>query len=184
METFTQKTSKNCFACHNTNNDVPNGIPAMNLNISHILKNGLLQRNQALTAAAKPLMLNTAPRLMTFADVQKFLNDFCDANGINPFTHGRFWNAMKYQDFVTGNVPGIGDFTSTPLRILVPKDSKASNIIMALRGTKGTIFDPNSGSIGRMPPGGPFMADSDIDRLADWIDRGALDGTKSPVEKR
>jgi len=42
---------------------------------------------------------------------------------------------------------------------------------MALQGKAGTIFDPVTGSIGRMPPSGPFMSDSDIAQLADWIDR-------------
>ena len=48
METFTQppNRSKNCFACHGTAADADHDLPAMNLNVSHILQDQLVQRRK------------------------------------------------------------------------------------------------------------------------------------------
>ena len=48
METFDQGLKKNCFTCHDTAPQALSsgglGLPGSNLNLSHILVNGLLQR--------------------------------------------------------------------------------------------------------------------------------------------
>lgn len=91
--------------------------------------------------------------------------------------HGAFWNEMSYRQFIEGNLPEVTDrATGKPLKILIVGNARESNIIMALRGTKGSMFDRETGSIGRMPPTGPFMSDEEINQLADWIDRGCPDG--------
>jgi hypothetical protein len=50
-----------------------------------------------------------AMALNSFADVQKFFNDFISANGIDiaGSPHGAFWNTLTYDEFDTGNVPGV-----------------------------------------------------------------------------
>lgn len=49
METYHQTI--NCFACHGT--DGPPGVPNMNMNLSHILTDGLLKNQQAMKDKAK-----------------------------------------------------------------------------------------------------------------------------------
>ncbi|QIF06049.1 hypothetical protein G5S37_12135 [Roseimicrobium sp. ORNL1] len=113
--------------------------------------------------------------LNSYADVQALLDTFVANNNvpINLAPHRAFWKTMTYQEFITGNIPRVEDpDTGNPLKVLVVNDSKNSNLIMSLSGTPGTIFDPNTGSIGQMPPSGPFMDPADIARIADWIDRG------------
>ncbi len=207
METFTQKpfgspSRSNCFSCHNTRPST--GLPAKNLNLSHILKQGLIEREQfeqlanlnltskhALALSSRGVSLEDvvvmrtlkftalpekgAP-LQSYADVQKCLDTFVEENGvpIGFSPHGAFWQTMTYEQFVQDNIPGVSDpGTGMPLKVLIIKDGDHSNLVMALRGTIGTIFDPNSGSIGRMPPSGPFMTDNDIQRIVDWINAGA-----------
>lgn len=182
METFSQ--ASNCFACHNT--AVPpgtKGIPAMNMNLSHVLINGLVRRDRPLKIAAARIAKQP---LKSFADVQALLDGFIKRNNIpiQNAPHGAFWKTnpttnkpVTYKDFTEGDIPNVTDpATGNPLKILKKMDSKNSNLIMALRGTKGSIFDPDTGTIGRMPPSGPFMVDSDIDRLAAWIDANCPDG--------
>jgi hypothetical protein len=83
---------------------------------------------------------------------------------------------MDYKEFTQGNIPGIKDSAGKPLKILVVGNSRRSNLILALRGTSGTIFDPVRGTAGRLPPTGPFMSNDDIDEIARWIDAGCPNG--------
>jgi hypothetical protein len=119
-----------------------------------------------------------SPALKSYAEVQTLLNSFMKRNKgkIEFAPHEAFWNAMSYRQFIEGNVPEVTDPAGKPLKILVVGNAGKSNIIMALRGTAGSIFDREKGAIGRMPPVGPFMSDEEIDRLADWIDRGCPEG--------
>jgi hypothetical protein len=88
--------------------------------------------------------------------------------------HFDFWNTLTYDQFVTGNVPNVRNPTNgQPMPILVKGDSQQSNIIMALQGTPGTPFDPNTGAFGQMPADGPpFCTPEQIQPVADWIDAG------------
>lgn len=150
----------------------------MNMNLSHILINGLVQRAEVTTTRVKAAWAKGTTPLNSYSDVQTLLNDFVKQNNIpiQSSPHGRFWNG-SYKQFVEGDVPGVTDpATHKPLKVLVVGNSKQSNVVMALRGTQGSIFDPETGSIGRMPPSGPFMSDEDINRLADWIDRRCPEG--------
>jgi hypothetical protein len=92
----------------------------------------------------------------------------------NGASHGVFWSTLSYTDFVTGNVPGVTDpLTGRPLRILIAGNSAQSNIIMALRGTPGSYFDPNTGPFGQMPgDGSGSLEEVQIAPLAGWIDAG------------
>jgi len=117
--------------------------------------------------------------LKSYADVQALLSGFMkQTNGpIEISPHGAFWNEMPYRQFIEGDLPEVTDRTTgKPLKILIVGNARESNIIMALRGTKGSMFDQETGSFGRMPPTGPYLSDQDINRLADWIDRGCPDG--------
>ena len=98
-----------------------------------------------------------APALSSYAEVQALLNDFMKENqGPIAFSpHGAFWNDMSYKQFIAGNLPEVTDrATGKPLKVLIVGNARESNIIMALRGVKGSIFDRETGSIGRMPPTG------------------------------
>ena len=108
----------------------------------------------------------------TYQDLQNFLNNWVQSNGvpINLAPHGDFWNTLTEDQFVNGNVPNVTDpNTGNPLKIMIAGDPDHSNIIMALSGTPGTIFDPNTGSIGPMPPNGPSMSKDDINAIGAWI---------------
>ncbi len=215
METFTQTFFPNCFSCHATSRSPTSGIPAMNMNLSHILKQGLVDREQMELLAGLNMSLTefstiksevsadlqfadgdipmlsmlsalksrnllapgiAGPEISSYVGVQKLLDDFVTNNNIpiqfSP--HGAFWRNMTRDQFVSGNIPNVPHpDTGEPMKILIVNNSENSNIIMSLRGTPGTVFDPATGLIGRMPPSGPFMPEPDVKRLAAWIDAGA-----------
>jgi hypothetical protein len=114
--------------------------------------------------------------LNTFTQIQQFITkvlaDNGESGGVPGSPHQAFWNALTYQQFTTGNVPGVNDDAGHPIPILVKGDSAHSNLILALRG-QGPLFDPTNGSIGQMPANGPPMfTDDQIDSIAAWIDAG------------
>ena len=125
----------------------------------------------------------------SFADVQQFFSTI-DASQTG---HGNFWKQsddpqMSYQAFVNGNVPGgaqtANPTNGQPLPILIQGDGEHSNIIYALRGTAGTFWDkddPNS-AFGRMPYGGPYFSDDQIDELSAWITNGCPEVTPPPEQ--
>ncbi|WP_213804275.1 hypothetical protein [Granulicella sp. dw_53] len=107
--------------------------------------------------------------LNNYADVQAALNTFVQQAGVTPgqAPHGAFWNTLTYDQFTTGNVPGV------PLgswKILVVGDSKNSNIIQILVGTGSAAND-----FGQMPqPNPPYEPEQTnlITQLSAWIDAG------------
>ena len=126
-----------------------------------------------------------APALTSYAAVQAYLiktftADLAPGGGSNVeqnaanAPHGAFWSTLSYTQFVTGNVPGVTDPNSgKPMPILIKGNSASSNIIMALRGTAGSPFDPNTGAFGQMPAdGAAFLTEDQIAPLAAWIDAG------------
>jgi len=103
--------------------------------------------------------------LTSFADVQAFFK------GISvPGYHGPFWNTLTYNEFVTGPVPGVKDSNNNTIPILTKGNGAQSNIVQALAGTG--MFDPITGSFPRMPYGGPYFSDAQIQELSDWITKG------------
>ena len=131
--------------------------------------------------------------LTNFAQVQMWFNQFINNNGIaiGP-PHQDFWN-LGYDAFVNGPVPGVTDPTkqppnTVPIPILIKGDGARSNIVYALSGTQGTLWDnnPSTNPAGRngfsqMPYGGPYMAlpgqtpqpgQPEIQDLIDWINAG------------
>jgi len=106
-----------------------------------------------------------ANQLNSYQDVQAFFNSFLRTNGIDVSgaPHGAFWNSLKYDQFVNGDVPGVAG-----VKILVKGNAAQSNIVAIL---KNAINIQGVGTFERMPAGGPFMSDDLIASLADWIDR-------------
>jgi len=118
------------------------------------------------------------PVINHYSELGPYIDGILSANGDLPVgpPHKQFWNTPVYDDFVNGNVPGVTDSTTNlPMKILVIGSSKTSNLILALQGAPGTVFDPNNPNhnpqqIGQMPNGGtPFTA-AQIQPIADWID--------------
>jgi hypothetical protein len=175
METFTQLGRKNCFACHDTGERRDRGVPGMNMNLNHALVNGLVQRDEVARAPAEPVRVKEALPIKSYTEVQALLNDFVQKNNvpIASTPYGAFWNRMTYKEFTEGDLPGVtAPLTGKPLKVLVVTKPGESNLILALRGAAGSVFDPVEGSVGRLPPTGPFMNDEDIKRIADWIEQG------------
>jgi hypothetical protein len=115
-----------------------------------------------------------APAIRSYAELGKYVHDILEANKSLPVRkpHLEFWLSLSYEDFVNGNVPGVKDpKTNRPMKILEIGNSKASNLILALEGTKGTIFDPD-GDFGPMPAIGPLFTPEQIAPIAAWIDAG------------
>jgi len=121
----------------------------------------------------------------SYKDLQNFLNSVLTANGqladckSGACPHRDFWNNLSYNDFVNGPIPNVKDPTTNPpsaMPILVKGDSQHSNIILALSGAPGTLFDPNNPSpnaFGQMPADGPpFFSAAQIAEIAAWIDAG------------
>lgn len=121
--------------------------------------------------------------LNSYEDVKNHLNSILAANGQLSDTqhapHGDWWNSMTYEQFITGNVPGVNDpNTGQPMPILILGNSSESNLIISLQGKPKTPFDPDSGAFGQMPADGPPFFDpaTQIQPLADWIDAGCPNG--------
>jgi hypothetical protein len=173
METFTQLGRKNCFSCHDSGARGDLGLPAMNMNLSHVLTDGLGQFDKLVHQRVAPIRVKAGP-LKSYAEVRRLLNDFVEKNDvpIGSAPYGPFWEDMSYKEFIEGNIPGVLDPAGKPLKVLVVKNSMESNLVKALRGTKGSVFDPVEGTTGRLPPSGPFMNEGDIKQIADWIHRG------------
>lgn len=55
-------------------------------------------------------------------------------------------------------------------RAVIPGNSADSALVKSLKGDP-----PFNGAFARMPPGGPYLANSDIAFIAQWIDDGAPD---------
>ena len=114
----------------------------------------------------------------SYTELGPYIDGILGANGDLPVgpPHKQFWDTMSYDDFVNGNVPGVLDpTTNQPMKILVIGNSKASNLILALQGAPGTVFDPknpnhNPKQIGPMPNGGTLFTPAQIQPIADWID--------------
>jgi hypothetical protein len=107
-----------------------------------------------------------------------YMDNILTQNGDAPVgsPHNQFWDTLSYSQFVKGDVPGVTNpDNGTPMKILIVGNSKDSNFVMALEGTKGSVFDPDDGAFGQMPFGGtPFTADQ-IAPIAAWIDASCPD---------
>ncbi len=109
--------------------------------------------------------------IKNYSDLQTALNTFVTnakvASDLAP--HQAFWNNLSYQQFITGDIPGMSGF-----KILVVGNAAESNIIMALSGTQNSPFDPSTGTIGQMPQPSPPYPDQQslIDDITAWINAG------------
>src|SRR5258706_12916287 len=111
----------------------------------------------------------------TYAEVVALLNGFVK-NRVPPVVrlphspHRDFWNRMTVEQFLSGFVPNVNDENGNPLPIVIPGRGEDSPLVQALRGAKGSLFDPDTGIYPRMPSdGGPLMDNESIDALAAWI---------------
>lgn len=125
--------------------------------------------------------------LKSFAEVQALLSANSGPAASAP--HQLFWEALTYEQFVSGNVPdhsggvygGPPSITNPPfkanppskgnppVKILVKGHSDQSNIILALSG-----LPPFDGSVfNQMPDNAPhYFTQDQINQLAGWIDAG------------
>lgn len=117
-----------------------------------------------------------------YADLQAALTALVTNNDlqIGQAPHRAFWESMSYEDFISGNVPGVSDPSPPhdPYKIVDPGNAANSTIYQALSGAAGTVFDPNTGDFGQMPqPSAPYNSvpplQSDIiAALETWINDG------------
>ena len=103
--------------------------------------------------------------LNSYAEVQAFISETMTELGADAqfAPHEEFWKALSYEDFVNGNVPNI----APPIKILEIGSSSTSTLIHALRGEAD--FAPGN-RYRRMPAGGPYFSEAQIQEIADWID--------------
>ena len=110
--------------------------------------------------------------ITSFQGVRDFINKFLSDHSINVCNapHQAFWNNMKYDEFVNGNVPGITDGTGLPLdvKILVKGNASQSNLIKILQGN----LTVSGNTFPQMPVGGAKMKPAEIAEIAGWIDNG------------
>jgi hypothetical protein len=84
-------------------------------------------------------------------------------NGGQIGVHGAFWRPLDLEHFKSHKVFG--------LRIVVPGDVDASNLVRALRGLEpfgSDIGTPNA-TFPRMPVGFPAVSDERIEFIENWI---------------
>jgi|HubBroStandDraft_6_1064221.scaffolds.fasta_scaffold484432_1 hypothetical protein len=110
--------------------------------------------------------------IKNYSDLGTYINSILTANGDSPVggPHAQFWDTLTYNEFISGNVPGVADATTMqPWKILVVGNSAASNLILALSGATGTVFAPGA-TPGQMPRFGTPFTDVQIQPIAAWID--------------
>ena len=94
------------------------------------------------------------------AQIRVILNKLIDQNGGSP-SHsgkGRFWNLSR-DEFVKGPI-----YHRTPI---VPGHPDQSFVVAILQGS--------SDGIARMPLNGPYISDTDLQFIIQWIQDGAPD---------
>ena len=106
--------------------------------------------------------------LNNYLDVQTAIYNFTQKAMVSPglAPHGEFWLNLSYEEFTTGNVPGI----STPWKILIVGDAANSNIIQILSGLGAAAKQ-----YGQMPrPAPPYNPEQAalIADLSAWINAG------------
>ena len=112
--------------------------------------------------------------LNNYLDVQTAIYNFTQKAMVSPglAPHGEFWLNLSYEDFTTGNVPGI----NPPWKILVIGDAANSNIIQILSGT-GAAADRYGQMPRPAPPYNPEQAALIAD-LSAWINAGCPNGAE------
>jgi hypothetical protein len=113
--------------------------------------------------------------LTNYAQVQAALNAFVQQAGVTPgqAPHGAFWNALTYEEFISGNVPNVNSPHSW--KILEVGNPENSNIIQILSGM-GDAYN----IYGQMPqPNPPYDPEQTtlIGQLSDWIKNGCQNNT-------
>lgn len=105
--------------------------------------------------------------IQSYAALQAYMDklDASYSTGISGSPHGAFWDMLSYDQFISGNVPGV----TPPAKILEIGNGAGSNIVQALQGV-GPLFGA-TGTIGPMPADGtgPWTT-AQIQPLIDWID--------------
>jgi hypothetical protein len=99
-----------------------------------------------------------------------------ERNGAATAPHKNFWETLTYQQFTTGNVPGVSFRPTPPYPILVVGDATSSNFVLALQGV-GPLFDNSTGAFGQMPANANLLAmalltAAEIQPIIDWINNG------------
>ena len=99
--------------------------------------------------------------------VRDILNMLTDRNGRQPFHDGkgRFWNLPRDQ-FVNGPIYG-----KVPV---IPGKPSESFLVQILAGSVDATP--------RMPTGGPYITDEDLQFIRDWIDAGAPDADDKYID--
>jgi hypothetical protein len=67
--------------------------------------------------------------IKNYSDLGTYINSILSANGDSPVggPHAQFWDTLTYNEFISGNVPGVADATTMqPWKILVVGNSAAS----------------------------------------------------------
>ena len=98
--------------------------------------------------------------------------------------HENFWKDLDYAEFVAFAFP-LKYGKPGSIKLLVPYDSKSSNMIKAFRDGKGVTLDMPDGStkvvdINPMPKDADPMDPADIQKLCDWIDAGCPEFAGKP----
>ena len=102
------------------------------------------------------------------ADVQPILNTYCfrchREDGIADQAGVAFRAGAEESYDLLVNRPSAFD---AQFKLVVPGDADASLLLDKLASDSPMIGD-------RMPQGGPFLTESQIERIRDWIEQGAL----------
>ncbi len=98
--------------------------------------------------------------------------------------HENFWRGYTYQEFVEFEFP-FGPGSPDMIRLLVPWDSKNSNMIKAFKDGKGIDVRLPDGSVVKrdiapMPKDAPPMPPDKLKKLAEWIDAGCPEFAGKP----
>jgi len=118
--------------------------------------------------------------LTSYAEVQAALNTFVKQANVSPglAPHHIFWNTLTYEQFITGNVPGV---PGGPWKILEVGNAADSNLIQILSGYGKAYND-----FGQMPrPSPPYNPEQAtlITELSDWINNKCPNDSKKKEQE-
>ncbi len=134
--------------------------------------------------------LNDAPQdapkpktsALGFAEVMKLFKDLRQKAPNAP--HSDFWKELSYQEFIAFDFP-LRMGRPGEIRMLIPYDSGASNMLKAFKDGKGLLISYPDGTtktidIDPMPKDGDPLPPAAMKQLADWIDAGCPEFAGKP----
>ncbi len=109
--------------------------------------------------------------MLSFADIYGIVSVNCNCHSNSAHDSGFAFEGSQttlYENWL-GSGDGAQSFQNPPMNRITPGDSTQSYVMRKLDGTHLSA----GGAGSRMPQGGPFLSDEQLDGIRAWINAGA-----------